>query len=181
MRKAGALPRPSLVLLKQSRSSGLLHGSTASHFTRSWLVCGAAGPSMGLPQPSALQMRAASSIQLPGLLATAPHRPRMWSSTKPEQLKLLSTSRILGGPGEGTGRSQPSQAGLWLPTFPSSHTARGAKPCHAARAAGFSPVGSGLVVGGVGGGLVVVVAGSETRREATGRGSGGTRGLGGGA
>lgn len=174
VRKAGALPRPARVLLKQSKSWGLLHGTTASHLTRSWLGCGAAGLLMGLPQPSALQMRAASSIQLPGLLATAPQRPRTWSSTKPEQLKLPSTSRSLGGPGEGTGRSQ---AGLGLPKFPSSH----AEPCRAARAAGLSPVGSGLVVGGGGGGLVVVGAGSETRREATGRGSGGAAGgLGGG-
>lgn len=51
-------------------------------------------------------MPVASSGQMPGLSATAPHSPCLCSSTKPEQPKSPSTSRSLAGPGKGWGKKK---------------------------------------------------------------------------
>lgn len=105
--KAGALPRRALVLLKQSKSRPPSQGSTTSHRTGKWLPGSASRPwpwpclSMALPQPSCWQMRVASSGRTAGSLATAPHSPSTCSSTEPEQPRSPSTSRSLGGPGQG--------------------------------------------------------------------------------
>lgn len=61
---------------------------------------------MEVPQWSSWQMPVASSGQMPGLSATAPHSPCLCSSTKPEQPKSPSTSRSLAGPGKGWGKKK---------------------------------------------------------------------------
>lgn len=99
--KAGVFPRE-LVLLKQSSRERLPQESTASHRTGRWIP-GSGSPWLlpAVPQRNSRQMAVTRCVQLCGMLATAPHSPCLCSSRKPEQLKFPSTSRSLGGPGEG--------------------------------------------------------------------------------
>lgn len=99
--KVGLFPRE-LVLLKHSSRECLPQDSTTSHRTGRWIP-GSGWPWLfpAVPQRNSWQTRVARCAQMCGGLATAPHSPCLCSSRKPEQLKLPSTSRSLGGPGEG--------------------------------------------------------------------------------
>lgn len=99
--KAGILPRE-LVLLKQSSMEWLSQECTTSHCTGRWIP-GSGWPWLfpAVPQRNSWQMRVTRRGWMCGMLATVPHSPCLCSSRKPEQLKFPSTSRSLGGPGEG--------------------------------------------------------------------------------
>lgn len=99
--KAGVFPRE-LVLLKQSSREWFPQESTTSHCTGRWIPgSGSLWPFLAVPQRNSWQMRVSKCVLMLGDLATAPHSPCLYSSRKPEQLKFPSTSRSLGGPGEG--------------------------------------------------------------------------------